>query len=693
MGTEPDGHIVNDRTLQSGRQLVLRDILLAVASGLLMLGASAFMLMKGNRAFLAGSDILPAILSALTIPRVAGHLLAAGVAFLGLHLLYPLVIVFVKRLCLSGIRLNESLPVTAAFLLMGWLFILSLNAEMFPMSQQVDLLGVSDSPAVIKLVLAAFGYVAIPLMLLMGLLRKVRKHPGLMLIVIAAAGAFSYFAWKRSYQDAAFVGREGMPNIIIIGIDSLRPDLLNGEKQHLVDLPAMRELLDQSTIYTDVTTPVARTFPAWSSILTAQYPHESGIRVNLQEVTRSQKELFLTHQLRGLGYRTFYATDEARFSNIDKSYGFDEVITPVIGAPDFLIGHFSDLALVNIAANIPLMEMLLPWVSGNRAVKTAYIPQTFDRRLRAGIRRFVDRDRGSPVFMVVHFCLPHWPYTFGTLPWHDFDIEQTNDYENGQARLFSRYLRSLEAADQQVKELVSLLKSAGVMENTVVALLSDHGEVFSHLDHGAAQQTGVDALPIASGHGADVFSDPAYEVVFAVSSSAGQTGGVPDQSDGSIQLVHVLPIIADVAGLQLNHVAHRAHSNRVQDAPNIQFRETGLTLPGLFSAKLEASELVEQGIGSYSIGKNGYVTFRSELLPHTLQNKEYAVVLDRVLYARSPRIASRIGVDVGEYLIVDRVDQTWSLKESTDLPEIAKCLLEAMPRGQDISECYATRLQ
>ena len=52
----------------------------------------------------------------------------------------------------------------------------------------------------------------------------------------------------------------------------------------------------------------------------------------------------------GHGYQTIYATDEVRFANIDQSFGFDQLITPPIGAADFLLGKAGDLPLVNLVS-------------------------------------------------------------------------------------------------------------------------------------------------------------------------------------------------------------------------------------------------------------------------------------------------------------------------------------------------------
>ena len=46
--------------------------------------------------------------------------------------------------------------------------------------------------------------------------------------------------------------------------------------------------------------------------------------------------------LRKAATTPIYSTDEVRFANIDETYGFDQVVTPPIGASDFIIGTYNE---------------------------------------------------------------------------------------------------------------------------------------------------------------------------------------------------------------------------------------------------------------------------------------------------------------------------------------------------------------
>ena len=81
--------------------------------------------------------------------------------------------------------------------------------------------------------------------------------------------------------------------------------------------------------------------------------------------------------LRAAGYRTVYSTDEVRFANFDESYGFDQVITPPIGAIDFVIGSYNELPLATVVANSKLGRWLFPYSYANRGAATMFQPQTY----------------------------------------------------------------------------------------------------------------------------------------------------------------------------------------------------------------------------------------------------------------------------------------------------------------------------
>lgn len=284
-----------------------------------------------------------------------------------------------------------------------------------------------------------------------------RRHRLVMLVLLACVAT----AWLPAWQDARPLVRHkthARPDVILIGLDSLRPDVTGFYGKDRLT-PQVDQFLGQSVSFSSAYTPLARTFPAWVSILTGKYPRHHHARNNLIAPDRVTQQETLAKRLQQAGYETVYATDEKRFSNVTEAYGFDRILGPRMGVDDFLLGGLSDFPLTNLLVNLPLGRFLFPWHYGNRAATVTYQPDSFLHLVRDGLVHLPDK----PVFLTVHLCLSHWPHK-----WADSGRPET-------AYLSDQYLRSVAAVDRQFGALLVMLKQAGLLENSWVVLLSDHG--------------------------------------------------------------------------------------------------------------------------------------------------------------------------------------------------------------------------
>lgn len=264
------------------------------------------------------------------------------------------------------------------------------------------------------------------------------------------------------------------PDIILIGIDSLRPDFLplNGFPEVSLT-PTINAELARSVVFEDTLTPLARTFAAYMTILSGQYPTRNGVRENLYPRELFDRSELLPRRLQRAGYQTFYTTDESRFSNIDESFGFDNVSSPPIGALDFLLGTSFDTVATNILSLSRVSRWITPHIHGNRAAHRTYRPAQHTLRHRKLISRF---DPNRPVFFLTHLCLPHWPYWSGHRT-----ARKANDNESPQIQhedYPSVYLSALQEVDRQVQDLLDMLRAADRLNNAIVVIFSDHGEAF-----------------------------------------------------------------------------------------------------------------------------------------------------------------------------------------------------------------------
>ena len=199
----------------------------------------------------------------------------------------------------------------------------------------------------------------------------------------------------HSRMQIAIYHSHQQPNIILIGLDSLRPDFTGFYGNQFVRTPNIDHFLSQAVSFSETYTPLARTFPAWLSILTGKYPKHHEARNNLIASTSIIQQDTLAKKLQQAGYVTVYATDEKRFSNITKEYGFDRIVGPKMGVNDFLLGSLSDFDKLLV---VPGGRFLFPLIMVSRSHHT-YQPDKYTIS-RQDLSVFLIN-----LFLSVHLCL------------------------------------------------------------------------------------------------------------------------------------------------------------------------------------------------------------------------------------------------------------------------------------------------
>lgn len=342
-------------------------------------------------------------------------------------------------------------------------------------------------------------------------------------------------------------------NIIFIGVDSLSPHYINTTR-----MPALAGFAQQSVLFKETISPLARTYPAWSSILTGLYPHHHHADYNLMPPDLVKSSLSMAWSLQRVGYQTVFATDDRRFNNIGEDFGFQDIIGPKMGVNDMLLGTFNDFPLSNLLVNYSISRWLFPYNYINRASHFTYYPQSFDKQLRDTL---LSRSKTSPLFLAVHFTLPHWPYAWAaSSPAQVGDEYSINEREQ-------LYLASLQRVDQQVANLLRELKQQGYLENSMVVLLSDHGEALyekgsrqtsSLLYQGKGTSAFADYLKRKTsteldksvGHGSDLLSTDQYHCLLAFKIyKQGQLITKPKIIDTRVALFDITPTVQSFIGI------------------------------------------------------------------------------------------------------------------------------------------------
>lgn len=571
------------------------------------------------------TDVLTRRLAAFATAVVLVHLLIGTIAW-GLARL--------TVMAFPGLDPRRDLALVAGWMAALALLVLLNNAAWFQHSRFAD----DDAalirvlvPVAIALTLIVVGTV-VALAILAGRRRLASTHPWergatAAVAVVATAGLLLIQGASGSAATPSF----DRPHIVILGVDSLRDDMTEVADDHRSLTPRIDAFLHGAHRFSDATSPLARTYGSWVAILTGRHPVTTNARFNLMPRALVREGDTIADALRVAGYRTIYATDEVRFANIDESFGFDQLVTPPIGASDFLLGMLGDLPLVNLVAATQAGGLLFPSNHANRGAYVTYRPGDFTERL--------DREIGisGPTFLAIHLTLAHWPYT-----WSDQASPDTLP-ENRLA-----YRHAIEAVDAQFDTVVQILERKGVLDNAVVIVLSDHGEALGFPSDTIMRKTGTadEIWNSIWGHGTSVLSPHQYGVLLAARAfGRARLPGAAGLHDWPVSLEDVRPTLeefatgrapAGVDGVSLlPYLAGTADPETL--GSRLRYTETCFNTPKMMAGRIETSGVVTEALAYYElVPETGWVQLRSNRLPELMAKKQRAVLSRGSLLAFVP---------------------------------------------------------
>lgn len=452
-------------------------------------------------------------------------------------------------------------------------FILTINCYFFPLSQFSRLFSLKLSAVTLKILLILSSLFLVGFTL--NTLRKLKKTT---MGFIFSGLAFFLFVNDYPSPPTQFL-KHKYPNIILIGVDSLSPNYINSK-----DSPTLDRFLKESARFTETISPLARTYPAWTSILTGLYPLHHHARENLTPTFLVKTEASIAWKLHELGYSTLFATDDRRFSNLDHEFGFQQIIGPKIGVNEMLLGSFYDFPLSNLLINTTISHWLFPYNYINRASNYAYYPESFDNAIETAINNSA---HSKPLFLAVHFTLPHWPYS-----WATSSPAALGDERDMKEDKTSLYTQAIKGVDQQVSTLLTRLSNHHLLANSLVILLSDHGETLyqkgsritalknyqdtepSPLAHYFKHKTSL-ALDKSTGHGSDLLSPLQYHCLLGIKIfSHGKQVTAAKTIDTRVALIDIAPTIYEFLNLPASH--EKRHFDGISLLPTVLGKTTSL---------------------------------------------------------------------------------------------------------------------
>ena len=236
---------------------------------------------------------------------------------------------------------------------------------------------------------------------------------------IGLAGLALGWWWTRS--------RLPRLNLFLVTIDTLRADHVGVYGGRDVQTPTLDALAGRGVRFEHAETPVPITGPSHASILTGLYPPVHGVRDNIV-FSLDGRHRTLATRLKAAGYRT------AAFVGaypVAAAFGFKQGF-------DSFSENFKESAVPGAGAQRPANDVAddtLSWLA---------------------------RPGDGPFFVWMHLYDPHAPY------------DPPEPYRTTFAG--RPYDGEIAFADAQLGRVLDWLRSAGHDEDTVVAVLSDHGE-------------------------------------------------------------------------------------------------------------------------------------------------------------------------------------------------------------------------
>lgn len=219
-------------------------------------------------------------------------------------------------------------------------------------------------------------------------------------------------------------------NVVVVTIDTLRPDHLHCYGYSKIETPAIDALAARGALFENAVAQTPLTPPSHASIFTGQYPPAHGVRNTGGFILQSSARP-LARILHEQGWDTAAFVSSAV---LKKTFGFnngfdvydDQMPKPVKGAD-------------------------------TREDPERRGADTVDRALH-----WLTQQSGKPYFLWVHLYDPHLPY--------DPPVPFKQKYSN------APYDGEIAYADQQLGRLFDAVQQKSPSGQTIVAVLSDHGE-------------------------------------------------------------------------------------------------------------------------------------------------------------------------------------------------------------------------
>ena len=343
------------------------------------------------------------------------------------------------------------------------------------------------------------------------------------------------------------------PNVLLISIDSLRadhctpygyqPEFAPGEETS----PFLNRLAQEGLLFERASASSSWTLPSHLSLFSADPPRAHGVRLGRQMLDRSQSKVRLAGQFKQAGYAT-YGVWSAPF--LHPAYGYQgngDEFDRYVAAEEYLRdGKNSEIITDPKQGQMMAVHGLADSTYGNSPRVNEIALAWLDEHAA---------DNEEPFFLFLHYWDVHYNYVveeemakrflpdYGEAdrllgenftPAHG--KEEGYDYSSEQlARIKALYDAEIRVVDDAIAEVYAKLEELGLAEDTLVAVVSDHGDHFGEEHEGETHLF----------HHRSLFEEVVH-IPFIVKGPGAPVG---ERVAGSVALYDVGPTLLDLAGL------------------------------------------------------------------------------------------------------------------------------------------------
>ena len=273
-----------------------------------------------------------------------------------------------------------------------------------------------------------------------------RRIFALLLVAIVALGA-----------PACREDPEARPNVLLITVDTLRPDRLGAYGYDRIRTPNIDRLAAEGALFENVITDTPWTTPSMSSVMTGTYATVHGFKsTNANRL--AQENVTLAEVLGEAGYTTAAVVGSFPLDAVFQlDQGFDhyddDFTTPIWVMPGHEFEHIESEFFES--PDRQRFFILSKALNDSRRE---------DAEVTDAALAWLSEERVDPFFLWVHYFGPHEKPDWRVIE------------ERRELRRIRMYDPDTETADREVGRLVEALEGLGLAESTLVVFHSDHGE-------------------------------------------------------------------------------------------------------------------------------------------------------------------------------------------------------------------------